>query len=191
MDAITLLKRDHKEVAALFKQFEKLGDRAGKQKEKLVAKMIRALAVHASIEEMLFYPAVRAAAMRAKTKMGEGADDMVLESLEEHHIVKWTLAELEKMKASDERYDAKVTVLMESIRHHVKEEEEDLFPAVRRLMPAEMLVDLGKRLLQAKKLVPTRPHPRAPDTPPGNMVAGTIAKAMDKGKDMLRGLTAS
>jgi hemerythrin superfamily protein len=188
MDAIALLKADHREVEQLFKQFEKAGDRALKQKEKLVEKMIRALAVHAAIEEMFFYPTVRTAALKKDNKLGEDASDLVLESLEEHHIVKWTLSELEKMNASDERFEAKVTVLIESVKHHVEEEEEDLFPKVKRLLNAKLLNELGERMEKAKKLVPTRPHPRASDTPPGNFVAGTVAMMMDKGKDLVKGM---
>jgi hemerythrin superfamily protein len=188
MDAIALLKADHKEVEQLFSQFEKAGDRALKLKEKLVEKMIRALAIHAAIEEMFFYPTIRTAALKANTKASEAASDLVLESLEEHHIVKWTLAELEKMKATDERFDAKVTVLIENVKHHVEEEENDLFPKVRRLLNAKVLNELGERMEKAKKLAPTRPHPRVSDTPPGNFVAGTIAAMMDKGKDLLAGL---
>jgi len=187
MDAIALLKQDHKEVEALFKQFEKLGDRAPKQKQKLVMKMIRALAVHAAIEEMLFYPAVRMAVLRKQTKLADSADDMVLESLEEHHIVKWTLSELEKMKPADERFDAKVTVLMEQVRHHVEEEETDLFIKTRKLISAKVLLELGARLLKAKKLAPTRPHPRAPDAPPGNIAMNLVSTMLDKGKDLVSG----
>lgn len=189
MDAIALLKQDHKTVEGLFKQFEALGDRAVKQKQKIVAKIIRELAVHSAIEEMLFYPAVRAAAAEAETKASDAADDLVLESLEEHHIVKWTLSELEKMNPEDERYDAKMQVLMESVRHHVGEEEEDLFPKCRRMMK-DVLEDLGTRMEKAKKLAPTRPHPRAPDQPPGNYLAGPMAAMADRGKDMVRDLAA-
>jgi hemerythrin superfamily protein len=188
MDAIALLKTDHQEVEQLFKQFEKLGDRAAKQKEKLVAKMIRALAVHAAIEEMLFYPTVRMAAMKAKAKNVQAAADMVLESLEEHHIVKWTLSELEKMGPDDERFDAKVKVLTESVRHHVEEEQDELFPKVRKLLAPKILNELGLRMAKAKKLAPTRPHPRAADTPPGNMVSGTVAAMLDRGRDLIRGI---
>ena len=186
MDAIALLVRDHKEVEQLFRQFEKLTDRAQKSKQKIVAKIIRELAVHAAIEEMLFYPAVRTAALKANSRSLKEAADTVLESLEEHHVVKWTLSELEKMKPEEERFDAKVQVLMESVRHHVEEEQEELFPKVRKLFDAEVLEQLGERMQKAKKLAPTRPHPRAPDQPPGNMVAGTVAAVMDRAKDMVR-----
>src|SRR3954462_15222257 len=107
MDAIALLTRDHREVEMLFKQFEKLTERAQKSKKKIVMKLIRELPIHSAVEEMLFSPAVRTAALKAGTRAGESASDAVLESLEEHHIVKWTLAELEKMDAEDERFDAK------------------------------------------------------------------------------------
>ena len=186
MDAIALLMQDHREVEQLFKQFEKLTERAQKSKKKIVMKIIRELAIHAAIEEMLFYPAVRTAALKADTRAGESASDLVLESLEEHHIVKWTLSELEKMSPEDERYDAKMEVLMENVRHHVEEEQEDLFPKARRLLGKEMLDELGDRMAKAKKIAPTRPHPRAPDSPPGNMVAGTMAAVMDRGRDMVR-----
>ena len=137
---------------------------------------------------MLFYPAVRTAGLKADTRAGEAASDLVLESLEEHHIVKWTLSELEKMDPEDERYCAKVEVLIESVRHHIEEEEGDLFPKARKLLGEEVLDELGQRMEKAKKLVPTRPHPRSPDTPPGNMVAGLMASMMDRTKDMVRGV---
>ena len=186
MDAIALLQRDHKEVEQLFKEFEKLTERAHKSKEKLVLRMIRELVIHSAIEEMLFYPAVRTAGLKAETRAGKQAAETILESLEEHHVVKWTLSELEKMSSEDERYDAKFKVLMESVRHHVEEEQEELFPKARRLLGEDMLDELGERIEKAKRLAPTRPHPRAPDEPPGNVVAGTVAAVMDRAKDMMR-----
>src|ERR1700722_494466 len=123
MDAITQLKADHKAVEALFKRFEKAGDGARAAKGDIADRIIEELSVHAAIEEQVFYPSVR--------REVEGVEDQVLESLEEHHIAKWVLSELDGMDPSDERFDAKVTVLIESVRHHVEEEEQDLFPAVR------------------------------------------------------------
>ena len=177
MNAITLLKNDHKTVEDLFKRFEKLGPRAVKSKQDVVERIIRELSIHAAIEEMFFYPAVR-----------EAAADMVLESLEEHHIVKWVLSELEGMPANHERFDAKVSVLMENVRHHVKEEEKELFPQVNKLLDRATLDELGDAMAQGKKTVPTRPHPRSPDEPPGNLVAGAGAALMDKAIDAGRKL---
>jgi hypothetical protein len=118
----------------------------------------------------------------------EEADDEVLESLEEHHIVKWLLSELEGMSPEAERFEAKVKVLKENVLHHAGEEEQKLFPMVRRLLATEELDALGDVLERAKAVVPTRPHPRAPDQPPANIVAGVVATVVDKGRDALREL---
>jgi len=186
MDAIAILDRDHREVERLFRQFEKLTERAQKSKQKIVLQIIRELAIHAAVEEMLFYPAVRTAALKANTRALKEAAGTVLESLEEHHVVKWTLSELEKMKPEDERYDAKVTVLMESVRHHVEEEREELFPKARKLLGNDALQQLGEQIQRAKKFAPTRPHPRVPDQPPGNLVPAIVAAVTDRAKDLLR-----
>ncbi|HEX3841741.1 MAG TPA: hemerythrin domain-containing protein [Acidimicrobiales bacterium] len=178
MDAITLLKNDHKAVDKLFKSYEKAGDRAKATKKKLVAQMIKDLSVHAAIEEELFYPAARDAV--------EETTPDVLESLEEHHIVKWVLSELEGMDPSDERFDAKVTVLIELVRHHVDEEEHELFPEVRAGLGRTRLAEIGEQLEKAKRTAPTRPHPRQPDTPPGNLMAGLVAGAVDHARDAVR-----
>jgi hemerythrin-like domain-containing protein len=159
MNAITVLKNDHKRVEQLFKKFEKLGDGAESAKQALVKQIIEELSVHASIEEQVFYPASR--------REVEDTEDTVLESLEEHHIVKWTLSELEKMKPSDERYDAKVTVLIESVRHHVEEEEEELFPEVAKKLSRKELNEIGEQLERARATAPRSPKPMASDTPRG------------------------
>jgi len=175
VDAITLLKDDHKTVEGLFKRYEGAGERAYATKRKLADSIIRELSVHAAIEEQLFYPTVR-------SRVEDEKDD-VLEALEEHHIVKWTLAELEDMEPKDERFDAKMTVLMEGVRHHMKEEEQEMFPRVRKAVARGELQDLGERMRRAKAGVPTRPHPKAPDEPPGNAAAGLGAVVYDLGRD--------
>ena len=169
MDAITMLKDDHKTVEKLFRQFEKLGhDGDPAKKRELVDSMISELAVHAHIEEQVFYPAVRAQV--------PDEEDMVLEGLEEHHIVKWTLSELEGMSPSEERFDAKVTVLMESVRHHVEEEEGEMFPGVRKALGRKKLQHLAEKLSAAKATAPTHPQPKAPDTPTGKARTARTAK---------------
>lgn len=182
-DAITLLKNDHKTVEKLFKQFEKAGDGATVTKRKLVDQIIRELSIHAEIEEQIFYPAVRAA------EVPEGKD-MVLESLEEHLVAKRLLADLEKMDPTHERFDAKVTVLIENIRHHVEEEEEDLFPEVREVLKRKILGDLGDTMEKAKDVVATHPHPHSPDEPPGNIVAGLATSVLDRVRDAGKGAVA-
>jgi hemerythrin superfamily protein len=184
MDAIALLTNDHKTVEQLFKRFEKLGPRAKKTKQDVAERIIKELSVHAAIEEMVFYPAVRQAIEDEKI------DELVLESLEEHHIVKWVLSELHNMSPEHERFDAKVTVLMENVRHHVEEEQQELFPAVGKAFDKERLNELGKAMAELKKTAPTRPHPKAPDEPPGNVMAaagaGLVDKALDAGRELVR-----
>ncbi|HVE46720.1 MAG TPA: hemerythrin domain-containing protein [Acidimicrobiales bacterium] len=174
MDAITLLRNDHKTVKGLFTKFEKAGANAKKTKRELVDKMIEELAVHSAIEEQVFYPAVRESV--------PDAEETVLEGLEEHHIVKWTLSELDGMDPEAERFDAKVTVLIESVRHHIEEEEAEMFPQVRAALGRKRLAELGEQMEKAKKIAPTRPHPRAPDTPPGNIVAGAGAGLVNRAR---------
>jgi hemerythrin-like domain-containing protein len=180
MDALTLLKNDHRSVEQLFKRFEKAGDRAYTEKRQLADRIIEALSQHAAIEEQVFYPVVRAT-------VGD-TEDVVLESLEEHHIVKWVLSELDSMEPTDERFDAKMTVLIENVRHHVEEEEQELFPKVRDELDRKALADLGEALEMAKTGAPTHPHPRSPDTPPGNLAAGASAGMVDRIGDTVSGI---
>ena len=180
MDAITLLKDDHKTVEALFKRFEKAGDGALVEKRAIVDKIIEELAVHAAVEEQLFYPVTRATVPET--------EDVALESLEEHHIVKWVLSELDGMNPEDERFEPKVKVLIENVRHHVQEEEEEYFPKVRDELGRNALGDLGDAMAAAKRVAPTHPHPRSPDTPPGNLVVGTAAGVVDRVGDTLQGV---
>ena len=180
MDAISMLKDDHKTVEQLFKRFEKAGDRAHVEKGDIVDRIIETLSMHAAIEEQLFYPS-------ARTTVAD-TEDIVLESLEEHHIVKWVLSELDSMSPEDERFDAKVTVLIENVRHHVQEEEQELFPMVRNALGRNSLGDLGKAMAAARKVAPTHPHPRSPDTPPGNLVAGAKTGVADRILDTVNGL---
>ncbi|BFV60692.1 hemerythrin domain-containing protein [Kitasatospora sp. CMC57] len=149
MDAIVLLKEDHQTVEKLFKEFEKAGENAHKHKREIADQVIEELTVHTWIEEKIFYPAAREAA--------PDTGDHVLESVEEHHVVLWMLSELTGMDPADERFDAKMTVLMENVRHHVEEEEKDWFPEVRKAMGRNRLVDLGEELAAAKPTAPRDP----------------------------------
>ncbi len=128
-DAITLLKDDHKLVKGLFDQFEKSESKA--EKAKLVAKAITELKIHTTIEEEIFYPIVRKAFKKALGK--SEATEMMDEADEEHHVAKLLIAELETMKASDDHWEGKFTVLAENIEHHVKEEETEMFVEARKL----------------------------------------------------------
>jgi hemerythrin superfamily protein len=112
-----MLRKDHKKVKGLFEEFEKAGNATAKQR--IVETVLTELEVHSKLEEELIYPAIRAEI---------DDDDLMDEALEEHHVVHGLLVELKKMKPTDERYDAKFTVLAENVRHHIKEEESEMFP---------------------------------------------------------------
>jgi hemerythrin-like domain-containing protein len=120
--ALTMLKEDHREVKELFNQFEKADSRADKQK--IVAEALIGLKLHASVEEEFFYPA-----LRQQMKDGEG---MLDEADEEHHVAKILIAELEQMNGDEDHWEAKFKVLAESVRHHIKEEEGEIFPEARK-----------------------------------------------------------
>jgi hemerythrin superfamily protein len=177
-DALVLLREDHKKVKTLFQRFEKLGPDASKAKKDIVGKVIEELSVHSAIEEMILYPAAREAI---------ADEEVVLEDLEEHHIVKWTLSELNDMRPEDERFDAKMKVLMEMVRHHIKEEEGELFPEMRAALGRKRLQDIGVAMAKAKLHAPKRPHPMMPDTPPLNVVGGAAAGMAEKVIDLTKG----
>jgi hemerythrin-like domain-containing protein len=179
MDAITMLRDDHRSVEKLFKRFEDAGPRAFVEKRNVVDRMIEELSVHAAIEEQLFYPVTRATV--------PAVEQVALESLEEHHVVKWVLSELEGMDPEDERFGAKVTVLIENVRHHVREEEAEYFREVRAELGGKALNELGEAMAKARETAPTRPHPRLSDTPPGNIFGGTVAGVIDRVVDTVSG----
>lgn len=180
MDAITLLKQDHQKVEKLFKRFEDAGDRAFVEKRRIVDRIIEELSVHAAIEEQLFYPVTRATV--------DEVEDVALESLEEHHVMKVLLAELQHMDPQHERFDAKVTVLMENVRHHVDEEESEYFPKVRDELGRKGLGELGDAMAAARTTAPTRPHPLAPDEAPAGIAAGNLAGVVDRARDTAHGV---
>ena len=154
MDAITLLREDHDRVRKLFKDFEEAGDNANAEKQRIADEIIEELTVHAFIEEQYFYPAVRGL---PAPDSGEEPEELVKEAEEEHAQVKTLLAELEDLRAGDEYFDAKVTVVIDDVRHHAEEEEQEMFPKVRDAMGRQDLQDLGRRMLEAKRTAPKRP----------------------------------
>jgi hemerythrin superfamily protein len=143
-DAVALIKADHRKVEQLFREFEEAGDRAYKTKQRLVEQIIKELEVHATIEEETYYPAVAA-------KAKKDGKELVAEAVEEHHVVKLLLGELASMSAEDEAFDAKVTVLMENVRHHVEEEEGEMLPQSQELLGSEELTRLGEEMAARKR----------------------------------------
>jgi hemerythrin superfamily protein len=148
-DAIVLLKSDHKEIRKVFREFEAAGEDATKKKGELVAKMIELLTVHTYIENEVMYPEVR--------RLLPDLEDDVLESYEEHHVADVLVTELFAMKSDAERFDAKTSVLIENVTHHIEEEEEEWFPKVRAGLGRKELSELGERMLAAKAKAPRSP----------------------------------
>jgi len=148
-DAIVLLKNDHKEIRKLFAAFEKAGDNAEATKGRLVKKMIELLTVHTYIENEVMYPRVR--------ELLPEVEDDVLESYEEHHVADVLVMELAGMKPSHERFTAKTMVLIENVRHHIEEEEQDWFPKVRDGLNRKVLQEIGEEMLKARKKAPRKP----------------------------------
>jgi hemerythrin-like domain-containing protein len=149
MDAVELLKDDHEKIQDLFDDFEDTQDTDARRQ--ICEKVHNMLTLHSRIEEDIFYPAVRA-------ELGD--DDLVDEAEEEHHVAKMVLSELENMPAGDERYAAKFTVLVESVRHHIREEESEMFPQARKSNLD--LEELGEQMAALKqeliKEMGTMPH---------------------------------
>lgn len=140
IDAIDLLTEDHEKVAAMFEEYEALGDRAMASKKKLATQICTELTKHALAEEEIFYPAVRAA--------GKDKEDLIDEATVEHASAKDLIAQIMEMEASEDLFDAKVKVLSELIEHHVKEEEEEMFPKAR---AAKLdMATLGQQIAERK-----------------------------------------
>lgn len=174
-DAIHLLTADHDAVEQMFRQVEAAPE--GDVKDQLVRTIVRELSVHAAVEEQILYPAMR-------SKLPDG-DALVDEAIAEHQEAKELLSDIEKSSAPAER-DPLLQQLMTSIRHHVQEEEGELFPKLRTAIGASELQEMGVALATAKKMAPTHPHPKAPNQPPGNFIAGAVATVMDRARDALR-----
>jgi hemerythrin superfamily protein len=149
-DAIVILKNDHKRVRSLFRKFQQAGEDAHATKGGIVEQILEELTVHTYIENEGMYQDVR-------TLLPDLEDD-ILESLEEHHVADVLCTELAAMSPDNERFDAKVSVLIEIVEHHIEEEEEDWFPQVRDALGRKKLQEIGARLEELREKAPTRPE---------------------------------
>jgi hemerythrin-like domain-containing protein len=137
-DAIVLLKEDHTEIRRLFREFEGTGKDATKAKGALVKQILSLLTVHTYLENEIVYPGVR--------ELVPAVEDHVLESYEEHHVADVLSMELMIMSPDDERFTAKTMVLIENVRHHMDEEEQEWFPLVRAGMIRSQLREMSSRM---------------------------------------------
>lgn len=140
-DAVAMLKRDHRKLEELFEQGEKTSTRSRRQRIELLRRIAAELEAHESIEEKVFYPALK---RHAKAR------DIVLEGYQEHHVADILVEELHALPPSDERWAAKFKVLKENIEHHIEEEEGEMFRTARAVLSARQLQALGVRMKAMK-----------------------------------------
>ncbi|MCO8129170.1 hemerythrin domain-containing protein [Acidimicrobiia bacterium EGI L10123] len=177
MNVIQLLENDHREVDELFRRVH-LSEKP-ETIDELTKQIVHDLSVHAAVEEQFVYPLLRAKV--------DGGGAMADEAIEEHQQAKRLLADLEELDAGSADHAKAMESLIETIRHHVEEEEADVFPKLRDEVGASTLDSLGDLVEQAKKVVPTHPHPLVPGTATAQLVAGPWAATVDKVRDLLGG----
>jgi hemerythrin superfamily protein len=148
-DALVLLREDHKRLRALFKDFFAAADRPAERRQRIVARIIEELTAHTFVENEVLYPQVR-------TLLPE-LERHILQSFEEHHVVDVLSAEVSVLDASDERFEAKTVVLIETVTHHLAEEEQDWFPKVRAGLSRTQLRQMGEELIAARSRAPKGP----------------------------------
>jgi hemerythrin superfamily protein len=148
--AVQLLKDDHKTVEDLFARYEAAGEDATEEKRQIRDRIVKELSVHAYIEEEVFYPATKEA--RKET------EEMVQEALEEHSKAKNMLRKLSTLDPDDSEFDELMRHLVTDVRHHVEEEENEMFPKVSESLSSQELSDLGDRLQEAKGQAPQAPQ---------------------------------
>ena len=150
MDAVSLLESDHRAVDQLFREYEALPRTAGASaRREPVERMIRELSVHTAIEEQVLYPTVG--------REVPGGAAMEAEARREHQEAKETLRRLDRMEPNGQDFDSAVRDLIEEVRHHVEEEEGEMFPKLRMALTQDRLTTLGARMQEAKRMAPTRP----------------------------------
>lgn len=157
MNAIKMLKQQHRQVEKLFKECE--AAKSAESRQKAFIQIADALAVHATIEERHFYPSVK------ETQ----TEDILLESVEEHLQIKRVIADLLELDGDDEEFQAKVKTLQEDVEHHVEEEETELFPKVEKLFDDEALEAIGEAMQETQDELLREGNPR--DAIPGETEA--------------------
>jgi hemerythrin superfamily protein len=180
-DVIALIKADHAAVDQLFRRYKGLSERALKARRQIAERVIKELSVHAAVEEQVLYPNARAAIPNGKS--------LVKEAIDEHQAMKKTLAALDKCAPESEKFHKLMTDLQGEVRHHVREEEAPggILSLLRKNASRDELQQMATLTRTAKKAAPTRPHPKAPSTPPGNLVVGMAAAVVDRARDRLGG----
>lgn len=172
---IAELTADHREVEELFDTFRALDPEDHSRRRRVVDEFTTELVRHSVAEEQHLYPAVR--------EHVPGGGPMADKELADHEEVERLLRQLEVADEADPRFDEMAAELVEQVSAHVKDEEENLFPALLAACPQDQLFELGDRIREAKRSAPTRPHPSAPDTRLATAGAGLV----DRVRDLLTG----
>ncbi len=179
-DVIEVLLRDHREVEEVFRELE-AGTGSPEHRRQLADAVTAELVRHSVAEEEYLYPTVR------HVMPGGGA--LADEEIEEHAEAERLLKRLESTPSTAPEFDGILGELMPAIRSHIAEEESELFPRLREHCTAAELADLGRKVTDAKRIAPTRPHPSAPDTPPLNKALAPGAGLVDRVRDAFSGRT--
>lgn len=175
-DLIDVLVTDHREVETMFAELE-TGAGDPDHRKRLVDVAIAELVRHSVAEEMYLYPT-------AKRALPDGGP-LSEQEIAEHAEAEKLMNRLDGLDATDPEFDPAVARLIEAIRHHVDEEERDLFPRLRQACTQDELLKLGRKVEAAKRIAPTRPHPAAPDRPPFNKLVAPGAGLVDRVRDAL------
>lgn len=152
-DAIALLRDDHRDLRSLFEKFEGLGPKATKSQEQMRDRIVEALSVHAAIEERVFYPVV--------IETVPDLEESILEGMQEHALAEQLLAQVASSAVDDRWFRPRMMVLGDIVRHHMREEEREVFPALRDALDKSQLVELGDSLREERLEAPTAPPPSA------------------------------
>lgn len=175
-DLISIITGDHRAVEAVFAELEAGTDNPQHRKD-LVDHVIAELVRHSIAEEQFMYPA-------ARQYLDDGGT-IVDHELEEHSGAEQVMKDLERLDVHEPLFDATLAELMRDIRHHIKDEEQDLLPKLQAACTTVELEKLGGQVLAAKEVAPTRPHPSLPNTPPANRIVGPGVGLVDTIRDVL------
>ncbi len=180
-DVIEVLEQDHREVEQMFAELESLRgastDEELSRRKAVTEQVTIELVRHSVAEEVLVYPKVE------KQVSAEEAEH----ARKEHAEAEETLQRLEKLDADDPGFDDELATLTAEIRHHIEDEEGQMFAHMREVMAADELRKLGARVEAFKKVAPTRPHPNVPNTPLPRLAAGPAASLFDRMRDLATG----
>ncbi len=143
MNAIDLLKADHRKVRSLFREFEQAGNGKSSKKKGVGDQILIELEMHSRLEEEMFYPAL-------EERLRGGKREVVMEAEEEHRIVDALVKELKAMEPGDDRYTPRFTVLIENVEHHIKEEEKEMLPDAEKTL-GKQSEELGMQMERRKE----------------------------------------